>query len=128
MPSFRPLVALLVALAPGPSAAEQLAGAARQVAAEFARPLAEAPLRSFVEAELSLRRPDGTAVEGATLTISGGMPAHGHGLPTTPRAEELGGGRYLIRGLKFTMPGDWELAIAVEAPGLSDRVVLAFRL
>ena len=49
---------------------------------------------------------DGTPVTGAVLEVTGGMPAHDHGLPTAPRqTEELGGGRYLVEGMRFHMAG-----------------------
>ncbi|HET9539438.1 MAG TPA: FixH family protein, partial [Candidatus Limnocylindria bacterium] len=38
---------------------------------------------------------DGTPVEGATITVGGDMPAHGHGMPTQPEVTaDLGGGDY----------------------------------
>jgi hypothetical protein len=36
-------------------------------------------------------------VDGATLRVGGGMPDHGHGLPTAPAVREaLGGGRSVV--------------------------------
>ena len=36
------------------------------------------------------------------------MPEHGHGFPTVPEVTEyLGDGKYLVEGLKFSMPGWW---------------------
>ncbi len=59
---------------------------------------------------------DGNPVEGATISISGGMPDHDHGLPTAPRATAyLGEGRYLIEGMKFHMGGAWEVVINVKS-------------
>ncbi|MER2534594.1 MAG: FixH family protein [Rhizobiaceae bacterium] len=68
---------------------------------------------------LTLRRPDGTAVDGAAIAIDGGMPAHRHGLPTRPQVTaDLGGGRYRVEGLKFSMGGRWELRFDISAaPG-----------
>lgn len=49
------------------------------------------------------------------VSVSGGMPAHGHGLPTSPQTIEASRpGEYLIRGLKFSMPGEWVLNVAFQ--------------
>lgn len=57
----------------------------------------------------------GAPVEGASVAVDGGMPAHGHGLPTQPRVTRaLGGGEYLVEGLRFNMGGWWVLHFAVD--------------
>ena len=56
------------------------------------------------------------------ITVLGGMPAHAHGLPTVPQVKELGGGRYLIEGLKFHMPGAWVVAFRIKAGSIVDSV------
>lgn len=78
---------------------------------------------------IDLTRPDGQPVENARLSVSGGMPQHGHGLPTEPRmTKELGHGRYLIEGLKFTMPGWWEVSLDIEAAAGHDTVTFNLSL
>ncbi|SJM33904.1 FixH family protein [Mesorhizobium delmotii] len=73
---------------------------------------------------LTLKTGAGTPVEGAAITISGGMPQHRHGLPTSPHATDyLGDGRYRIGGVKFTMSGLWQLHFAISAAAGSDTVV-----
>ena len=64
----------------------------------------------------------GQPVNGATITVAGGMPAHAHGLPTTPQVRSLGAGRYLIEGLKFHMPGAWVVGLRIKAGALVDAV------
>lgn len=72
---------------------------------------------------LTVETPDGEPVENATILIEGGMPDHGHGLPTAPEVtEELGGGKYRVEGLKYSMPGWWTLTFAIEANGEQDLV------
>jgi hypothetical protein len=56
------------------------------------------------------------------------MPAHAHGLPTTPQVKSLGGGRYLIEGLKFHMPGAWEVALRIKAGAGTDSVTFDLQL
>jgi hypothetical protein len=73
---------------------------------------------------LTLKTVAGAPVEGAAITISGGMPQHDHGLPTSPQATDyLGDGRYRIEGVKFTMSGLWQLHLAISAAAGSDSVV-----
>jgi len=61
---------------------------------------------------------DGEPVTGASLAVSGGMPAHDHGMPTRPRVTaELGNGHYRLEGMRFHMGGDWEVSIEIKANG-----------
>lgn len=78
-------------------------------------------LQSWV---LTLKTAAGAPVEGAAITVFGGMPQHNHGLPTSPQATDyLGDGRYRIDGVKFTMSGWWQLRFAISAAAGSDSVV-----
>jgi hypothetical protein len=70
----------------------------------------------------------GVPVDGAQLTLMGGMPAHGHGLPTRPVVRPLGGGRYRVDGLRFNMPGHWSVAIRVSTPAATDTVTFPLEL
>lgn len=64
----------------------------------------------------------GAPVEGAAITVEGGMPEHAHGLPTSPQATAyLGDGRYRIEGVKFSMGGWWQLKLGVTAPAGADE-------
>lgn len=64
---------------------------------------------------VSVTMSDGTPVSGATVGMDGGMPQHGHGLPTKPRMlRETAPGQYLIGGMKFSMPGWWTLTVDVD--------------
>jgi YtkA-like len=65
----------------------------------------------------------GRPVEAAVISVDGGMPEHGHGLPTQPRVTRaLGGGVYEIEGLRFSMGGWWELKLAIDSSAGADRV------
>jgi hypothetical protein len=65
----------------------------------------------------------GQILEQAEITVDGGMPQHGHGLPTKPQVtQNLGEGDYLVEGLKFNMPGWWEVTFHITANGQSDSV------
>ena len=71
----------------------------------------------------------GMPVDDATIQIDGGMPQHGHGLPTRPRVTRaLGNGLYEIQGVRFNMGGWWEFKLAIDAPSGSDVVTFNLAL
>lgn len=70
----------------------------------------------------------GEPVGHAKVTVSGGMPDMGHGLPTAPRARYLGNGAYRVQGLEFTMPGRWVVTFTVDAGGQVDRATFNLQL
>ena len=91
----------------------------------------DAPLRTgkLQTVRLRLRDAAGAAVAGAKVTIDGGMPQHGHGLPSRPRVTgESADGVYVVDGLRFNMGGWWELKFAVDAAAGADRVTFNVRL
>lgn len=81
-------------------------------------PLRQGPLHAWIA---TVTTPDGQPVVGARLGVDGGMPQHGHGLPTRPQASDIGDGRYRIEGVRFNMGGWWVLRLAVEGPAGSDQ-------
>ncbi|MCW8193432.1 auxin-binding protein [Proteobacteria bacterium 005FR1] len=71
----------------------------------------------------------GNSVADASIEVTGRMPAHDHGLPTQPRARAADGeGKYLIEGLRFHMPGEWQLEMDISASGTEDSLVITFEL
>jgi hypothetical protein len=64
----------------------------------------------------------------ARIKIWGDMPAHGHGLPTQPRARELGGGLYSLDGMKFQMGGAWVVELRIASGTVRDVVRLRFTI
>ncbi|WP_334187380.1 FixH family protein [Noviherbaspirillum sp.] len=88
------------------------------------RPLAEPVTINKIHAwEVRLRTPSGEPVSDAKIGVGGGMPQHGHGFPTQPRVtKDLGNGRYLLEGMKFSMPGWWEIRLTVDTPSGTDEV------
>jgi YtkA-like len=73
--------------------------------------------------QFKLASPDGVPVANARIKVDGGMPQHGHGLPTRPQVtRELPGGGYVIEGMKFSMTGWWEIKLAIDGPAGADRV------
>jgi len=73
--------------------------------------------------QVTVSTPDGAPVTHARISVDGGMPQHGHGLPTRPHVtRELGDGTYLLEGMKFSMTGWWEIKLAIQAAGGADQV------
>ena len=79
--------------------------------------------------DLSLTRPTvdnnptGAPIPGARFAVDGGMPQHGHGLPTQPRVtREVAAGTYQLDGMKFSMTGWWEIKLAIDSPEGVDKV------
>ena len=78
---------------------------------------------------IHLETVSGTPVDSATLLVDGGMPQHGHGLPTKPRVtRHLGKGDHLVEGMKFNMGGWWVVKFRVNADAGRDSVVFNVRL
>jgi len=78
---------------------------------------------------LHLETAAGAPVDTATIVVDGGMPQHGHGLPTKPQASRDGAnGDHVVRGMKFNMGGWWVVKFRVSADAGSDSVVFNLKL
>jgi hypothetical protein len=78
---------------------------------------------------LHLESAAGAPVSEATIAVNGGMPQHGHGLPTKPQVtKQLGNGDYLVEGMKFNMGGWWVVKFRVSAAAGVDTVVFNLKL
>jgi hypothetical protein len=87
---------------------------------EPARPLRPRQMQTL---RLIVRDAEGRAIDEAQVSIDGGMPQHGHGLPTRPRVtRSLGDGIYAVEGVRFNMGGWWEFIFAIAASGGTDTV------
>ena len=87
-------------------------------------PPQEAPAINQIHAwNVKVAAPDGQPVTAARIVVDGGMPPHGHGLPTQPLVRrQVVDGTYLLEGMKFSMTGWWEVKLALEAPQGPDKV------
>lgn len=73
--------------------------------------------------QVKLASPSGQPITHARIEVDGGMPQHGHGLPTHPQVtKELADGTYLIEGMKFSMTGWWEIKLTIQTPEGTDKV------
>jgi hypothetical protein len=80
------------------------------------------PLNSIHSWVIHVDTINGNPVENASISVHGGMPAHKHGLPTQPEVTEIGGGDYLLEGLKFSMSGIWHVWFDIREKEITDKV------
>jgi hypothetical protein len=79
--------------------------------------------RQMQTVRVTVRDADGRAIDEAQISIDGGMPQHGHGLPTRPRVTgNLGDGTYEIEGVRFNMGGWWEFRLAIAGSRGADTI------
>ena len=82
------------------------------------------PLQKIHSWTAHIEYADGKPLEKAKIYIHGGMPIHRHGFPVTPRVKKyLGNGNYLIKGVKFSMIGEWEMRLNIKEKTRRDRAV-----
>ena len=78
---------------------------------------------------LHLETPNGVPVDACQITVDGGMPQHGHGLPTKPKVtRDLGNGDHLVEGMKFNMGGWWVVKFRVDSEVGNDTLVFNLNL
>lgn len=56
------------------------------------------------------------------------MPEHGHGMNTMPTTRMLRPGEYMIEGMLFHMPGQWEIYVDVTRDGVTERARFPVKL
>ncbi len=82
------------------------------------------PINKIHSWKLTVKTASGEPVSVAVISIDGRMPEHKHGLPTRPQVtENLGGGTFRVEGMKFQMPGWWEVSFGIKTGGKEDKVV-----
>lgn len=78
---------------------------------------------------LVLHDRNGAPITDATIAVDGGMPQHGHGLPTQPSVgAPLGEGNYRVEGVRFNMGGWWQLKFTIDAAAGRDTVTFNISL
>ena len=86
-------------------------------------PATPAAINQIHSWQIKLTTPAGLPITHAQIAVDGGMPQHGHGLPTRPQVtRELADGTYLLEGMKFSMTGWWEIKLAIQSTEGSDKV------
>jgi hypothetical protein len=79
--------------------------------------------RQMQTVRVTVRDAGGRSIDDARISIDGGMPQHGHGLPTRPLVTRcLGDGIYEIEGVRFNMGGWWEFKLVIAGSQGGDIV------
>jgi hypothetical protein len=87
------------------------------------RPIEPLRRRKLQAVQVVITDANGAPLQDADITIDGGMPQHGHGLPTQPRVtRHVGDGVYQIDGVRFSMGGWWEFRLSVTTDSGTDLV------
>jgi len=90
------------------------------------QPLSINKIHSWI---LHIADSDGNAISNAELVVTGGMPEHNHGLPTSPAVTvALEGGDYKVEGMRFHMRGYWEIRVSIVTGTERDNVTIALTL
>jgi hypothetical protein len=78
---------------------------------------------------IELTDAEGAPVIDAMIAVDGGMPQHGHGLPTAPAVtRNFGDGRYLVEGMRFNMGGWWVIELDIDGRAGPDSVTFNYVL
>ena len=85
--------------------------------------------RQMQTVRVTVRDAEGRAIDEAQISVDGGMPQHGHGLPTRPRVtRNIGDGIYEIEGVRFNMGGWWEFKLTIDSSRGADTVTFNLAL
>ena len=85
--------------------------------------------RQMQTVRVTVRDTDGRGIDDAQISIDGGMPQHGHGLPTKPLVTtHLGQGRHVVDGMKFNMGGWWVVKLTIDGTKGADVVTFNLKL
>ena len=85
--------------------------------------------RKLQTVQVAIADAAGEPIQNAQVGIDGGMPQHGHGLPTRPRVtKQVGDGIYEIEGVRFNMGGWWQFKLAISTSAGSDIVTFNLSL
>jgi cytochrome c peroxidase len=85
-------------------------------------------LNAWQRVLLHVERTDDAPLALLALSVDGGMPAHGHGLPSAPRVRSANGQDFVIEGLRFNMAGRWELRVLLSDRAGNDLAVVPLEI
>jgi len=119
---------LLLGAAPAPDS-KSWSSSSGAVKISFTSSVNPVPLNEIHSWTLHVTTGNGTPVENAKVSVSGGMPLHNHGLPTAPVVTAyLGNGDYRVEGIRFHMQGDWEMQVIVTQNNTSETIFIQLTL
>ncbi|HPE58869.1 MAG TPA: FixH family protein [Thiolinea sp.] len=81
----------------------------------------------FQDCHIQVQDRAGAPANPDNILVDGGMPMHGHGLPTSPVATRMDQtGYYRIEGLRYNMPGAWVLGFLIQTEEHQEKVLFEF--
>jgi YtkA-like len=108
---------------PPTGASWEAVSASGRLLGRFAPESGEVEVGSIQTWSLELRGAQGQAVSEAAIAVGGGMPGHGHGLPTQPRVTDTAQpGRYRVEGVQLNMYGAWVFVFDVRTAAFTERL------
>src|SRR5581483_11590220 len=75
-----------------------------------------APARGVDTFVFTVADANGVPQPGLNFTVEPWMPDMNHGSPGMPSISDLGGGKYQVSNVVFTMPGVWQLRTTFSSP------------
>jgi hypothetical protein len=69
-----------------------------------------------------------TIVRDIQVAVDAAMPAHRHGMNTSPKVIANADGSFTVKGMLLHMSGDWELYFDITRGGITERAQLAVTL
>lgn len=85
------------------------------------------PVRGDNTWRLVVTNADGSPLaEGATISLSGEMPDHGHRSPSSPTVTKEGDGSYTVSPIDLFMPGVWDVLVTIRSGASEDVAAFAF--
>ncbi|MGE3644253.1 MAG: hypothetical protein AB7F96_10400 [Beijerinckiaceae bacterium] len=82
-------------------------------------------LRALESMTIAVRKPSGAPVRNASISVAVRTREVDRRMQTAPRVgRDLGGGRYVIEGLRFDMAGLWLLEFEIAAGTERDKALL----
>lgn len=82
----------------------------------------EMPLNRYFDMEVEVRGAMQQVIKfPLAMEVDAGMRAHNHGMNVKPDIEDLGQGRYKVKGMLFHMPGEWFLAFFLRRGVMAEK-------
>ena len=67
-------------------------------------------------------------VQSVSLAVDAAMPEHGHGMNVVPTVIQVADAQFQVRGMRFHMPGRWELYFDITRGGVTERAQVEVHL
>jgi hypothetical protein len=73
------------------------------------------PLNKVFDLDVTVHKAaDHKPAEGVKLAVNATMPAHHHGMNVKPVVKPVDAGNWLVSGMLFHMPGNWQITLDID--------------